>query len=143
LNEVVKRVPCWAVVMAAIGGILLVGLLPREVRHNGLLAPIFGLVIWRLCFSSRISAALSVPALLLLGEASYALYITHYPVMQFVQRYLASAPVSVQFAIYVSCAVGISIAVFLVIERRARTLIRRALLNGHASIAKPSAPPTG
>jgi peptidoglycan/LPS O-acetylase OafA/YrhL len=63
--------------------------------------------------------------------------------MQFVQRYLAWAPVSAQFAIYVSCAVGLSIAVYLVIERPARTLIRRALLNGHASIAKPSAPPTG
>jgi peptidoglycan/LPS O-acetylase OafA/YrhL len=55
------------------------GKLPFLMLHNGLLAPVFALLIYHLAHRGAPSRALSAGWIVLLGEASYALYILHYP----------------------------------------------------------------
>jgi peptidoglycan/LPS O-acetylase OafA/YrhL len=60
--------------------------IPYELLNNGLLAPLFCLFIWTL--SERrgvIAKLLSVPFLLLLGEASYAIYLLQNPWLSFLK----------------------------------------------------------
>lgn len=51
--------------------------IPYILLHNGLLIPIFGLLILGLAESNWLSRLLSNSVLVLLGEASYALYLIH------------------------------------------------------------------
>ncbi|MEO6815244.1 MAG: acyltransferase [Edaphobacter sp.] len=51
--------------------------IPYILLHNGLLVPIFGLLILGLAESNWLSRLLSNPVLVILGEASYALYLIH------------------------------------------------------------------
>jgi peptidoglycan/LPS O-acetylase OafA/YrhL len=54
--------------------------IPYELLNNGLLAPLFCLFIWTLSESRGVMAKfLSLPFLLLLGEASYAIYLLQNP----------------------------------------------------------------
>jgi peptidoglycan/LPS O-acetylase OafA/YrhL len=54
--------------------------LPYELLNNGLLAPLFCLLIWTLSDGRGVMAKfLSLPFLLLLGEASYAIYLLQNP----------------------------------------------------------------
>ena len=52
--------------------------LPLVLLHNGLLLPAFSMLILGLCRPNVLSRLLESPALVLLGEASYALYLFHY-----------------------------------------------------------------
>ena len=95
----------------------------------GLLAPFFLVVILALAMdNSRLSGWLSGPAMVLLGDASYALYILHVPVRWLVERSLDLAGIAVAFpmmyAIYMPLMVLLSIGVFVFIERPARDWIR-------------------
>lgn len=70
--------------LAAAGLALLVGALaladhfPELMLHNGLLLPVYGMLILGLAQNNVFSRVLSHPALILLGEASFALYLTHF-----------------------------------------------------------------
>ena len=78
----------WARMMVAISGVMLAILLfyadsiPALMLHNGLLIPLYGAIFVGLSQLSRtgsmITKVLSWAPLVLLGEASYALYLTHY-----------------------------------------------------------------
>jgi peptidoglycan/LPS O-acetylase OafA/YrhL len=56
--------------------------LPYPLFHNGLLAPLFALIIVGLAADD---CGLGFPALLLLGEASYSLYIIHSPALSWLK----------------------------------------------------------
>lgn len=59
------------------------GLLDLPIR-NGLLAPLVGVLLWQLALGGRgLAAFLARPAIVALGQASFALYIVHTPVIQF------------------------------------------------------------
>jgi hypothetical protein len=95
----------------------------------GLLAPFFLVVILALAMdNSWLSGLLSRPAMVLLGDASYALYILHVPVRWLVERALALAglniPFSTMYAVYMPLMVLLSMAVFILIERPARDWLR-------------------
>jgi peptidoglycan/LPS O-acetylase OafA/YrhL len=99
---------------------------------NGLLAPLDGLLIYGLARARDGSPSrwLSVGLLVVLGEASYALYILHLPLrflMQAAARALSGAsqlgwPF---FAVYVAAAVLVSVLVLRRVEEPARRFLRR------------------
>jgi peptidoglycan/LPS O-acetylase OafA/YrhL len=56
------------------------GSIPYPLVHNGLLAPVFALLIVSLAPGrGALAACLATPAMVLLGEASYSLYLIHVP----------------------------------------------------------------
>ena len=96
----------------------------------GMLAPLFLLIILTLARdTSRVSQTLSHPWLVLLGDASYALFILHIPIRWVFEKLLAfnrQSPTTsgIWFSIYVLTAIGISILIFQFIERPAREWLR-------------------
>jgi peptidoglycan/LPS O-acetylase OafA/YrhL len=98
-----------------------------------LLALPFGLAIYYLAYTkSRLAVALSVPTVFMLGEASYAMYILHYPIGQWMVHYLPrvlggtimNGPI--MFACYLAVVIGCSILSLQLLERPARRAIVRA-----------------
>ena len=98
---------------------------------NGLVAPAFLLFIWLLASTKgRIQAALSHPTLLLLGEASFSLYILQKPVFGLYNRVLEprlNLGDTADFYIALALLIILSIASYKLFETPARTLINRVL----------------
>ena len=119
-------------------GVLLLLLSLREYLptfpHNfsldeGLLAPLFLIIILTLAWdTSRLSQGLSHPWLVLLGDASYALYILHLPIRGLFGRLLELTDkriaFDVKFPIYILLAIVLCVVVFKYIERPAREWLR-------------------
>lgn len=82
--------------------------------------------------TGKISKLLSMPTLVTLGEASYALYIIHYPILiwwKWLLKRMSSVaiPPIAEFFVYVSFAIVCSVLVLLFLEKPARRwLIRRS-----------------
>jgi peptidoglycan/LPS O-acetylase OafA/YrhL len=96
---------------------------------NGLIAPVFLLFIWLLASSKgRIAKSLSHPALVLLGEASFSLYILQKPVFglynKILEKRLGLGEVA-DFYVALILLIIISIASYKIFETPARTLINR------------------
>jgi peptidoglycan/LPS O-acetylase OafA/YrhL len=95
----------------------------------GLLAPFFLLIVLTLALdTTKVSRWLSRPQLVLLGDASYALYILHVPVRWWIERGLAAMgnPVSfgTMYYFYMPSMIALSVAVFVWIERPLRDWFR-------------------
>jgi peptidoglycan/LPS O-acetylase OafA/YrhL len=102
-----------------------------------ILAPLFGLLIFGAAGTT--SRILSHPWLVLLGEASYALYILHIPVWMWwyyaiTQR--TDIPIAADFILYLALVVSVSVLLYKYIERPARRwlLAMPARLGTRASI---------
>jgi peptidoglycan/LPS O-acetylase OafA/YrhL len=102
--------------------------------HNGLLTPLYGVLVYGLARSRRtaLSGALSLRPLVVLGEASYALYILHVPLLDIlteIGRHLpsGSVPALPFFAAYLGAALLASLVVLRRVEEPARRLLRRRL----------------
>lgn len=109
--------------------------LPPLVWHNGLLAPLFALVIaWLAGTGSTAARALASPALLRLGDASYALYLLHVPVMMWTMALTRSRDLSPSVALL---ACGLAIPLSLVVERLVERPMRRLI---GERLATPPAP---
>lgn len=133
----------------AAGGVILALLaaspsLSFIVLHNGLLAPAFGLLIFGLA-SGRgpLAWILSRPGLVLLGEASYALYLLHQPLWWWATTLshanaLDRQPASF-FLGYVVVTVVASVVVLQLIEKPGRKALRRRLDPGESRV--PAAAP--
>lgn len=93
-------------------------------------APLFLIFIISISIcQTRIMQMLSVKPLVLLGEASYSLYILQEPVYVFYSRYLAGSGVTARlnFYIYLALLTGISILSFSIFERPANKFLRLSL----------------
>lgn len=107
--------------------------LSDQLVHVGLFDPLFALLIYSFaCSQGRLAAFLSTPLMLLLGEASYGLYILHYPILLGVHRFLGHirvAPLNspVLCAAYVCFCIALSVISFHLVERPARRAIKEAL----------------
>jgi peptidoglycan/LPS O-acetylase OafA/YrhL len=104
--------------------------------------PFFTLLIYSLvCGESRLASLLSSPAMVRLGEASYALYILHRPLWDWVTHvYPAPAPGDPArvpfFLAYLGLLIALSLLALRFLEQPARRAIRQAL-SGRAR-ARPS-----
>jgi peptidoglycan/LPS O-acetylase OafA/YrhL len=76
-----KRRSVWVMVVLPtallLSALLFADHLPALMLHNGLLIPLYAWILLGLCEESWISRALSSRPLVLLGEASYSLYLVH------------------------------------------------------------------
>ena len=102
--------------------------------NNGLLVGPFAILILALA-SGRgfVAGFLGSPPLILLGEASYALYILHVPVHSILRRVVpATGPLAPQSAgflvVYLLGSVLVAIVVLKLLEEPARLALRRRLV---------------
>jgi peptidoglycan/LPS O-acetylase OafA/YrhL len=112
--------------------------IPYAFLHNGLLDIFFAALIYALACGSLLGErlpilrVLSLPVFVLLGEASYAIYILHVPFRTWMYRILDWIHPGIQpslqlLVVYTLFTLGVSILVFKVIEEPSRRLIRRKL----------------
>lgn len=122
-----RLLPLWLGLLVAL---LSLEEVPHMALHDGVLAPIFGCLL--LAFADgRPSRVLDAPGLVTLGEASYALYITHQPLWVYTkvaaERSFATPNWWLVAALYVALAIAVSVLVQRVVEVRARTFLVRVL----------------
>lgn len=104
--------------------------LPHLVLHNGLLAPVFGWLILALARpTSLVSRALAWRPVVLLGEASYSLYIVHMPLWMWYsalgKRVVSEARLGLTFPIYLGVCLAVSLLLYQTVELPARRALRR------------------
>jgi peptidoglycan/LPS O-acetylase OafA/YrhL len=107
--------------------------IPALVLHDGLLDLLFAYIIFQFaCDRGRLAKLLSLPFLVVLGEASYALYILHVPIRDwtsyFVRRFYGPEiqhPLAL-FFLYLIAVISISILAFRYFERPLQIRIRNA-----------------
>lgn len=125
------RVPTWLGVLALIATVVIAGSgqVPPLLLHNALLAPGFALVIaWLAVDPGPLGRMLSSRPLVLLGEASYALYLLHVPLFLWAMAVTRSTSLPPGRALLVGAlAVPVAVAAHLAIERPARRFLRRRL----------------
>lgn len=95
----------------------------ESMLQHGLLAPIFAVAI--LAFASGnqlINKIFAAPWLVVLGEASYALYLIHYPIHSLLRKPLESIGMPV-FLLYLLGTIGLSVASYYFLEIPARRWI--------------------
>jgi len=96
--------------------------LPFIALHNGLLIPFFALIVLGLSEPTWLSRLLSVAPLVLLGEASYALYLIHFIFNDWTKNMGADS--SIPSALWkLAIVIPISIALHLLVERPCRRII--------------------
>jgi peptidoglycan/LPS O-acetylase OafA/YrhL len=95
--------------------------------HCGLFLPLYALVIWAFAGENRLISALFAPAwLVLLGEASYGLYLIHVPVLHVYEHLSASSRGNwLIYSGYLACTIGLSVIAFHFVETPARRAILR------------------
>jgi peptidoglycan/LPS O-acetylase OafA/YrhL len=104
--------------------------------------PFFALLIYSLvCGESRLASLLSGPAMIRLGEASYALYVLHWPLWDWVTRIFPApapdAPARLPFFLaYLGLAIVLSLLASHFLEQPTRRAIRQAFRG--RSRARPS-----
>jgi peptidoglycan/LPS O-acetylase OafA/YrhL len=102
--------------------------LPWWISSNAILAPMFGLVVFGAARATGTVKALVVPPMLTLGEASYSLYILHWPLLfwwDWIQHKILqiTLPEFVSFSVYFLICLTSSLASFLWVERPLRRWI--------------------
>lgn len=108
--------------------------------RDGVMAPVFCLLIWALVSSkSVVSNLLSTPYLVLLGEASYALYLIHLPVFHLLHPVLVRLlphhlswlefrlVYACGFLLYFAICVSLSVASFRWLETPSRKWLNKRL----------------
>ena len=103
--------------------VVYLGELPYVHLQDGLLAPVFAALIWALSYAeTRIARWLSVPWLVLLGEASYGLYLIHMPVLGYFAQ--TGKPLTGPlYVAYIAATISLSVASFQFFETPMRRWI--------------------
>lgn len=125
----------WSAAIGALTiiGVMMTGVLPYILLNNGGLILPCVLLIWGLTQDSWFSRLLGSAPMQVLGQASYALYLLHVPVMWYLERldarvlHLGEQHPLVLTAIYLVLVVPLSIAAFFWIEEPLRRRIRARL----------------
>jgi peptidoglycan/LPS O-acetylase OafA/YrhL len=117
--------------------------LPYLLLHNGLVDPLFALLIYSLASGEGpLAAVLSLPAMVGLGEASYALYILHIPLWDWMTYALSRLHIAPGFVamslLHLGMAIGLAILTLRVVEQPARRALRQALAGRHERTRAPA-----
>lgn len=117
----------------------------RVLYHNALLAPLFCGVIWGAATSTGwLGSLLAHKGLRMLGEASYSLYILHFPLKPVFSELLRRTGMDLQGAAYLGAytlfSVAISIAAYAWIEKPMREVLR-SLFDRRGIRARKFVPP--
>ena len=99
--------------------------IPFPLLHNALLPPVFAAMLVVLgCGHGMLARALSTRPLVLLGRASYALYILQVPVVYLSGKWIATPSTGMGTAALLLGLVAISVLAHLLIEEPARRALR-------------------
>ncbi|MDB5046174.1 MAG: Acyltransferase family protein [Deinococcus sp.] len=104
--------------------------MPGFIR-NALIVPVLALLVWSLAHGRGwVARAFAWPPLVLLGEASYSLYILHVPVYLWLssvwRRLLPGTPLDhTFFLVYLVILIALSVLTYQVLERPAQRYLRR------------------
>lgn len=95
--------------------------IPILLVYDGLLAPVFACIIWSLSFADSLIARLfSLPWLVVLGEASYGLYLIHGPVWWYFYWIFGFEKVRIWYPFYLCSCIGLSVLSFYFLETPTR-----------------------
>ena len=126
----ISRTVTWAGALLLLAVLCISDSIPFPVLSNGILDPLFAVVIVGL--ASVTGSLLCHPTMLLLGEASYALYIIHDPLRR-CMTILNHSTLNTQentilfFVLYLLVVIPASIGAFLLVEKPARKFLQRNL----------------
>ncbi len=136
------RLALGGLVLSLLGTVLTDGRIPYPLLHDGLLAPAFAMIIYGVGCGGRLGRWFSHPSLVLLGEASYAVYILQVPVDDLVTIPLAVLRPDLSPAI--SGAVGIFaiVAAAIVVYRSYERPLRRRIVSWLTGPPPPSPSPS-
>ena len=110
-------------VVALMGALAFVGRLPLIMLHNGLLIPVYVLLILGLCGGHWLSRLLENKVMVLLGEASFALYLTHFLFNDWLTQQFG-VKTDLQAVVWkLAIVIPVSMLLNLYVERPGRTLI--------------------
>lgn len=96
--------------------------LPYIALHNGLLVPIYAMIVLGLSQTNWLSRSLSNAPLILLGEASYAFYLIH-SILNTVAQHLGVGETIPEAGIALPIIIGLSILMHLYLERPCRRYV--------------------
>jgi peptidoglycan/LPS O-acetylase OafA/YrhL len=137
-----RRTIAWAVgpaALAMLAALAMSSSMPYVLLHHGLIDPVFVVLIVALASGGGLlGRVLASPPLVLLGEASYALYILHLPLTNIARAIVqAIAPSQLETAAFKAGLIGLTIAASLMafrfVEWPLRHRLRRALGGGRLS----------
>ena len=115
-------------VLSGLAGVAIVTMLadkiPNPVISTGLLSPAFAAIIYGLALRPRWSSFLESPMLVLLGDASYSLYLLHSIVITWAFDTVPFLPWWARAAGSMGAAVGASLLCYVLIEKPARRVLR-------------------
>jgi peptidoglycan/LPS O-acetylase OafA/YrhL len=115
-------------------------LLPQSERFSAAFLPFAGLVIYVFAIGKgRVSQWLSAPALVRLGEASYAFYLLHLGIVQVVERALGPDRKAAAWFLALTVSTAASLAVYRSIETPLRRWIRHAWGGNRPAYTMPEA----
>lgn len=128
------------VVVAIVGSVVVASIagVPRLLLHNGLLAPAYAALIVALSYGEgAVARVLSSSPLQRLGEASYALYLLHVPLLMWAMALTKTSAAkglspTVAVVVVVLAAIPLSLLVERVVERPARRFLRARLMSTSA-----------
>jgi peptidoglycan/LPS O-acetylase OafA/YrhL len=103
--------------------IALVDRIPNPVISTGFLSPAFAAIIYGLALRPRWSSFLEARWLVLLGDASYSLYLLHSIVITRVFRVTPFLPWGIRVAISLGAAIGASLVSYEWIEKPGRRML--------------------
>jgi peptidoglycan/LPS O-acetylase OafA/YrhL len=103
---------------------VLVGTVPTPLISAGFLSPAFAAIIFGFALRPKWVSVLEARWLLLLGDASYSLYLLHSVVITRVYDGLAFSPQWLRVAVALAAAIAAALLCFLFLEKPARNLLR-------------------
>jgi peptidoglycan/LPS O-acetylase OafA/YrhL len=135
-----------AATLVLAGSIVASSRIPEILLRTSLVTPLFAVIIFGLALNTGgFQRTMSSPVLVLLGEASYALYIIHQPILSYLDhggRSLVGHPVGAEAefgVVYLTVAVATSLVVLRLYEQPVRRFIRSRLAMRVEPSAKPGA----
>ena len=104
--------------------IVLAGQIPNPVMSAGLLSPAFAAIIYGAALQPKWTSFLTLPWLVLLGDASYSLYLLHSLVITRTFDSFPYFPWAARVATSLAAAIGASLLAYRLVEEPARKFLR-------------------